>query len=210
MAGRGDGADEGRRGPAVDGLGAPPLPPATRERLLEAAYRCVARYGIAKTTVDDIAREAKVSRPTVYRQFPGGKDVILREVVAWESGRFFGAVTRAVAGVTDLADLLEELIVVASAEMASHQVLQKVLQTEPERLLPLLVTGLDRLIALLKPLLLLAMQRSPIRSGVDPDLASDYLARMLLSVVGSPGSRDLTDRGAVRAYVDLELLAGVR
>lgn len=186
------------------------MPPATRERLLDAAYRCVARYGIAKTTVDDIAREAKVSRPTVYRQFPGGKDVILREVVAWESGRLFGEVTRAVAGVTDLGDLLEELIVVAGAEMADHQVLQKVLQTEPERLLPLLVTGLDRLIALLKPLLLLAMQRSPVRAGVDQDLASDYLARMLLSVVSSPGTRDLTDREVVRAYVDVELLAGIR
>ena len=186
------------------------MPPASRERLLEAAYRCVARYGIAKTTVDDIAREAKVSRPTIYRQFPGGRDVILREVVAWESGRLFGEVTRAVAGVTDLGDLLEELIVVAGAETANHQVLQKVLQTEPERLLPLLVTGLGRLIALLKPLLLLAMQRSPIRAGVDHDLASDYLARMLLSVVASPGTRDLTDRATVRSYVDVELLAGIR
>ena len=186
------------------------MPPASRERLLEAAYRCVARYGIAKTTVDDICREAKVSRPTVYRQFPGGKDVILREVVAWESSRLFGSITRAVAGVTDLVDLLEELIVVAGAEMADHQVLQKVLQTEPERLLPLLVTGLDRLISLFKPLLLLAMQRAPIRPDVDQDLASEYLARMLLSVVSSPGARDLTDRAAVRSYVEVELLAGLR
>jgi len=184
--------------------------PASRERLLEAAYRCVARWGIAKTTIDDIAREAKVSRPTVYRQFPGGKDALLREVVAWESGRFFGNITRAVAGVTDLGELLEELIVVAAGEMANHEVLQKVLQTEPERLLPLLVTGLDRLISLLKPLLLLAMQRAPVRSGVDHDLAADYLARMLLSVVASPGARDLTDRAAVRDYVRVELLAGTR
>ena len=182
----------------------------SRERLLEAAYRCVARYGLAKTTVDDIAREAKLSRPTVYRQFPGGRDAILREVVAWEANRFFGTVTRSVAGITALDELLIEIIVISARELEHHDVLQKVLETEPERLLPLLVTGLHRLIALLKPLLLLAMQRAPIRAGVDHDAAADYLARMLLSVVASPGTRDLRARADVAAFVDVELLAGLR
>ncbi len=43
-----------------------------RERLLQATYDCVARWGLAKTTVEDAAREAGVSRATVYRYFPGG------------------------------------------------------------------------------------------------------------------------------------------
>ena len=178
--------------------------------MLEAAYRCVARYGIAKTTVDDIAREAHLSRPTIYRQFPGGKDAVLREVVAWESARLFGEVTRAVAGITDLGALLEELIVVLGREMANHEVLQKVLETEPDLLLPILVTGLDRLIELLKPMLLAAMQRRPVQDGADLDRAADYVARMLLSVVASPGERDLANRTVVRDFVQVELLAGVR
>ena len=165
---------------------------------------------MAKTTVEDIAREAKVSRPTVYRQFPGGKDAILREVVAWEAGRVLGDITRAVAGVADLADLLEELLVVAGRVLAGHEVLQKVLETEPERLLPLLVTGADRLIAIVKPLVLLAMQRSPVRRGVDHDEAADYLARMILSTVASPGRWDLTNRIQVRDFVDIELLGSLR
>ena len=32
---------------------------ATRQRILEATYACVARWGLAKTTVEDVAREAK-------------------------------------------------------------------------------------------------------------------------------------------------------
>ena len=39
----------------------------TRQKIIEATYACVARWGLAKTTVEDAAREAKVSRATVYR-----------------------------------------------------------------------------------------------------------------------------------------------
>ena len=45
----------------------------TRVRIVDAALRCLARQGIAKTTVDDIAREAGLSRATLYRAFPGGQ-----------------------------------------------------------------------------------------------------------------------------------------
>lgn len=41
-----------------------------RQRIVVATYACVSRRGIAKTTVEDAAREAGVSRATVYRAFP--------------------------------------------------------------------------------------------------------------------------------------------
>ena len=69
----------------------PGADPALRERLLEATYACVARFGLGKTTVEDVVKESGVSRATVYRVFPGGKDELMREVVGWEMGRFFGA-----------------------------------------------------------------------------------------------------------------------
>jgi AcrR family transcriptional regulator len=46
-----------------------PEPLSTRERILEAAERCLERYGIKKTTLADVAEEAGVARVTVYRQF---------------------------------------------------------------------------------------------------------------------------------------------
>ena len=40
---------------------------AARERLIDAAEACIDRVGLAKTTVEDIAAAAKVSRATIYR-----------------------------------------------------------------------------------------------------------------------------------------------
>jgi len=48
-----------------------------RVRIIDGALACLARHGTAKTTVDDIARQSGVSRATVYRVFPGGRDEIL-------------------------------------------------------------------------------------------------------------------------------------
>jgi hypothetical protein len=101
---------------------------------------------------------------------------------------------------------LEELVMVAAARISRHEVLQKVLQTEPERLLPMLVLQVDRLIGLLKPFVLLALQRASLREGLDADRAADHLTRMLLSVVSAPGRWDLEDRAAVGTLVRRWLL----
>jgi len=48
-----------------------------RERLLDAAERCFVRWGPAKTTLEDIAEEAGVSRATVYRYLNSRVDLII-------------------------------------------------------------------------------------------------------------------------------------
>ena len=60
-------------------------------RIVEATLRCIARWGIAKTTLDDVAREAGCGRATIYRAFPGGKAEVLTatqlrrtQLAAWQ------------------------------------------------------------------------------------------------------------------------------
>jgi AcrR family transcriptional regulator len=48
-----------------------------RERILAAAERCIVRHGIRKTTMDDIASEVGLSRPSVYRYFADRDDLLI-------------------------------------------------------------------------------------------------------------------------------------
>ncbi len=191
----------------------PPADPALRERLLEAAYGCVAQFGLAKTTVEDVVKESGVSRATVYRVFPGGKDELLHEVVAWEMGRFFGALAEAVAGAPDFASLVEAGLVFAHRAVSEHAVLQKILVTEPERLLPLMTTEQHRplrfITAYLVPFLERERRADRLRPGLDQAAAADFVARMLLSLIGSPGRWNIDDPTAVRRLVREDLLVGV-
>ena len=180
-----------------------------RERILEATYACVARYGLAKTTVEDAAREARVSRATVYRYFPGGKDQLVREVIAWETGRFFGRLAEAVAGAADFGHLLEEALLFAHKAVEDHEVLQKILVTEPERLLPQLTVESQRVLAFIAAFLVPYLEREQLRPGMTPERAAEYVSRMLLSFIGQEGRWDLTDRDQVARLVRTELLAGV-
>jgi AcrR family transcriptional regulator len=146
----------------------------------------------------------------VYRHFPGGREELVREVIAWEMGRFFLRLADAIAGTRDFAELVEEALLFAHAALERHEVLQKVLQTEPERLLPTLTVESDRIRVLISAFLVPYLSGEPrLRPGVDAREAADYLARMFLSWIGSPGRWDLTDRAQVRTLVRTELLAGI-
>jgi AcrR family transcriptional regulator len=50
------------------------------DRILEAADDCFTTYGISKTTMDDVARRAQVSRATVYRYFSDRESLMLESI----------------------------------------------------------------------------------------------------------------------------------
>jgi AcrR family transcriptional regulator len=181
----------------------------TRQRIIEATYACVARWGLAKTTVEDAAREANVSRATVYRHFPGGRDELIHDVVSWEFLAFFLRLYEEVQEATSLEAVMERGIRFAHRSIEEHEVLQRVMQTEPETLLPTLTLESNRIREAIAEFLLPYLLQHGMAEGVDPAQAADFLARMVLSYMASPGRWDLDDPGQVRQLVREELLAGV-
>jgi AcrR family transcriptional regulator len=188
-------------------------PLGVRQRLLTSTYTCVSRYGLAKTTVDDVVKESGISRATIYRQFPGGREELLRETVGWEIGRYFIRLADHVQDAPDLAHLLEDGLVFARRSLLEHELLQKILVTEPDRLLGLLSTEATKTLPFIADFLLPYLAREEaagtLRPGVDVEAAADYLARSVLSLIGAPGRFDLEDPEQVGSLVRLELLGGI-
>jgi AcrR family transcriptional regulator len=182
---------------------------AFRQEIIEATYLCVARSGLSKTTVEDAAREAGVSRATVYRLFPGGREELLDATVAWATLDFFLRLYEEVRDAATLEEVMERGIAFAHRAILEHQVLQRVLQTEPEKLLPALTVESNRIRSGIAAFLVPFLEERGMAEGVDPGEASDFLARMLLSYMAQPGRWDLEDPAQVARLVRSELLAGV-
>jgi AcrR family transcriptional regulator len=182
---------------------------AFRQEIIEATYLCVARSGLSKTTVEDAAREAGVSRATVYRLFPGGREELLDATVAWATLDFFLRLYEEVRDAATLEEVMERGIAFAHRAILEHQVLQRVLQTEPEKLLPALTVESNRIRSGIAAFLVPFLEERGMAEGLDPGEASDFLARMLLSYMAQPGRWDLEDPPQVARLVRSELLAGV-
>jgi AcrR family transcriptional regulator len=180
-----------------------------RQRILEATYACVARFGVSKTTIEDAAREAGLSRATVYRYFPGGRDELVDAVVSWQYLRFFGRLYEEVHGAASLEEVLERGLPFARQQVLEHEVLQKVLQTEPDVLLPKLTVESHRTVGMISGFLVPYLQEQTLPEGLAVHEAADFLARMILSYISAPGHWDLSDPEQVKTLVRVELLPGV-
>lgn len=62
--------------------------------IARAAIRVISRYGLRKTTMNDLAQEAGVSRQTLYNAY-ANKDEVIRDAIRFETGRTIAEVTAA-------------------------------------------------------------------------------------------------------------------
>lgn len=108
------------------------------ERILDASLVLVARWGVSKTALADVAKAAGCSRATVYRTFPGGKTHLFHALAVRELASYLDAVLDAVDAGEDLADAVTRGLVVATRLLHDHDAAQFVLDHEPELLLPFL------------------------------------------------------------------------
>jgi len=180
-----------------------------RVRIVDGTLACLARHGTTKTTVDDIARQSGVSRATVYRAFPGGRDEILRAVVDTETARLFSALGVRLGTAGDLTDALVGGIVEASVRLRDHAALRFLVEHEPGLVLGhLAFADSDRLLATASrftaPFLARWMPPS------EAERVAEWAARIVLSYAVSPSDRtDLCDPVQARRLVTRFMLPGI-
>ena len=181
----------------------------TRVRIVDGALRCLARQGVAKSTVDDIAREAGLSRATVYRTFPRGKDGILGAVVETEVARLFSSLAVVMGEAHDLEDVLVAGIVESARRLSSHEALGYLLAYEPGLVLPhLTFARLDQILLAVGDLAAPFFGR-----WLEPEQASraaEWAGRIVLAYMSDRNpTTDLTDPDETRALVPRFVLPGV-
>ena len=177
-----------------------PLDPA-EVRVLDAAKSCCERWGLAKVTIEDIANEAKVSRATLYRMFPGGKDVLFEALRVRELEDFFTRLSTHLDGATGFEDLLVRCVMHATHELRNDQHLSLMLASEPgDTLGQLTVDGLPRIISVA------TMFIAPLVDGYLPRHEGvrlvELVARLVISYFLAPSDHvDLGDAQSATAFV---------
>jgi AcrR family transcriptional regulator len=179
------------------------------QRVIDAALRCAARWGIGKTTLDDVAREASCSRATIYRLFPGGKDALLEATTRLEIDRFFTGLAQRFDEAASLEDLLVSGIVYASRSLAGHEALQFILAYEPEVVLPKVAfRQADRVLDAVSSFA--AAYLAPYVGATEAPRVAEWVTRVVLTYTLAPADGvDVGDEQSVRRLVRTYILPGL-
>jgi TetR/AcrR family transcriptional regulator, acrAB operon repressor len=164
----------------------------TREKLLDAALRVFSKKGYAFTTLDDIAKEAGVTRGAIYWHFKGGKPDIFNAILTERYGRAQAIIGEIFAQTTTPLVKLENLLVRMMEfieEDADYRAVQELLMFHTE-MGPDLAGGVaEKLekqrqsVQMVVQLIDQAKQQGQVRKDVDPETAAIAAVGMLNGVI---------------------------
>lgn len=180
-----------------------------QQRIADALLECMRRWGLAKTNMDDVAKEAKISRATLYRLFPGGKQEILDAAAQAAARSIAEQLSDELGGVHSLEECLVRAVHSASCLLADSEVVTFLRSREPAVLKQVLgFEHLDGIFAAYSPLL-----RPQLERFLAPDTATEvtvWLARIVVSYLKVPStSLDLSNIDDVRTLIASFVLPGL-
>src|SRR5579875_534389 len=174
----------------------------TREAIIAGAFACFRTYGLRKTTIVDIAREAEVSRSTVYEYFKD-KAAIVEACAEAASQRFY----RNMAKVVNRGETLEDQLVRACVFVTqARRVVEPEKYFDEEEVNVLLTRNAAVLLQecsdFIAPYLVAAKLTGEVRKDLDVAAAGEWIARILFSLFNTPSPRiDMHDDDAVADFV---------
>lgn len=178
------------------------------EEILDAALEQFQLVGIRRSSVEDVARRAGVSRVTVYRRFPR-KEVLIREMAAREVRRVVAAVDAETSGIEGFSDRVAESFVVMLRVVREHPLIKRLLVVEPDEMLRYLTIEGEAVIAIGTAYVAEEIRRAQ-RSGeapeYDPEPVAEVLVRLAHSLLLTPaGVIPVNDEQAEREFARLHL-----
>lgn len=187
-------------------------PTVAEAKILEAAERCIRRYGIRRTSMQEVARAAGFSRAWLYRHFPD-KESLVSAVLLRTDETFWRAAREQVEAQTTLVDQVVAAVRFARAQAPSDLFLG-LMETEPDTVTAMLATGLRLQLPAMsrfwRPYVDAAQQRGEVRADLDIARAAEWVFRMVLSVTTVPGeSFDADDDNDLSAFFAAHLVRGL-
>lgn len=183
--------------------GDPPLRGAARQRLIDAAARCIERDGPVATSLSSVAAEAGVSRPTVYRYF-ADRHALLRAAMLHAGRSLADALARHLRGFREEPGRMAvEAMLHVLREVRRDPLLAAVwTSTAPDSALLADVTGRE-VVAMARDALA-DLVTSAGWSDAEADEAVEWMLRALLSLLLAPGPERGED--ALRRLLERRLL----
>ncbi len=185
--------------------------PDDRDPVLDAALAAFLDFGIRRSSMGEIARRAGISPATLYRRYAQKSDVVMA-VGLREAQREIGYIDHAVDVTAAPVDQLTQLYRVVSHRLRANQLLRRVLDTEPESVLPRLTLEAEPLLEIGRGYLatfLLRLQTEGHLPAYDVRPVTDWLARQVLSEMLTPAAEPLDEAGTA-AFVHDHLAPFIR
>jgi len=185
--------------------------------VLDAALLAFLDFGIKRTSMVEVARRGGLSLATLYRRFAGKSDLI--EAVGLRQARGFiasvdSAVQRQVDSDADAEDQIVELFVAFVHGLRGNRLLDRLLKTEPEIVLPYLTVQGAPVIELGRDYLaefIVRLQREGKLPQYDPLPLAEMVARNSLSMALTPQTViPLDDDVALRRFARDHVVPGFR
>jgi len=183
------------------------------DRVAAAAFDSFVEYGIRRSTIEDVATRAGVSKMTVFRRFQN-KQGLVQVVIAREIRRAMEQLDQVWGREHTLEQRLVLGLTFAVNFVRGHALLDRLLRSEPELLLPLLTVDGAPALALYRELIAARLQ-AEVRAGraapADLDQAAEVIARLAMSLLLTrEGTITLDDNATIVALVRHTLLPMLR
>lgn len=180
------------------------------EKLIAAARSCYKKLGVTNTKVEDVARQAKVSRSTVYRYFKN-RDEILTGVVIHDALQISRMMMEQLGHIDCFGEFITEAILLSLREAPKSPAYQLLIAAETKTINRLCISS-QEFAAMITDLLIRNYERAQangeLRDGIQLPHLVEWLARVLMSYLTTP-SPLLQNEEDIRALLETFLLPAI-
>ncbi|RZS43570.1 TetR family transcriptional regulator [Herbihabitans rhizosphaerae] len=150
-------------------------------RLLDAAYEQFCRMGIRRSTMEDVARRAGMSRITAYRRI-ATKDALVEQVVRREFRRYFDQFLLDIRQAKTVGDRVVLGFVSSLQAIRRNPLIGGLMATEPEMVVPSLINDGGRTQATVQRFVAGQLRAEQQAGNVSDELNVELVAEMMTRV----------------------------